>query len=249
MKGNKYFINEFDLQKNIINEIISNNHQTTIEDLFVKDLSFKINKLLTDQEVNLINNNINSKEWIPVGIDGVKKNYKINDVIGSYRLSCYEENLANALWERIKKHFPSVRIMKEDSPTEWDNHKEWEPIGINPLFRFIRYTNIGMLIPHYDAPFIENNEIRSLNSLVIYLTNNQEGGTRFIKDHQSSLPLHQRDYSDWNKEADNEDILISIYPSKGDAIVFDHRILHDSERINMETKIIIRTDIMYRKIK
>ncbi|MFF2532320.1 2OG-Fe(II) oxygenase [Brevibacillus sp. NPDC058079] len=251
MKGNKGFVNEFDLQKSTIRVIAKNSPFVIAKLLSIGDLSFHFRKLLTEDEVNLIANQVNALNWVPVGKDGILKNYNENDEIGSWRLTCYEPNLAEAIWSRMKTAFPSVRIMNDLSPTDWDGSYEWEPIGINPAFRFIRYNKNEHLIPHYDAPYIQDHSVRSLSSLVIYLSDNHDSGsTRFLKDDQIELPLSDRNYDDWTKEAGEELVIHKVNPEKGDALIFDHRILHDSERVKGEqVKTIIRTDIMYRRVR
>ncbi|WCF11610.1 phytanoyl-CoA dioxygenase family protein (plasmid) [Paenibacillus thiaminolyticus] len=250
MKGYKGFVNEFDLLKSIINLIAKSAPRSSYSPLSLGEYSFYFDNLLAENEVRLINEQIDSMNWLPVGIDGILKNYKENDDIGSWRATCYEPELAEALWNRIKSAFPSIRVMNEMSPTDWDGSYEWEPIGINPAFRFIRYNKNELLIPHYDAPYIQDYNIRSLSTLVLYLSDNQNSGcTRFLRDKQIELPLSERNYDDWTEEASEDFVLFKVSPSKGDALIFDHRILHDSERMkDDQVKTIIRTDIMYRRI-
>lgn len=250
MKGNKAFVNEFNMHDYTLNKIAENEHMPSTSSLPIGDMSFQYHQLLSPEEVSLINEQIDAISWVPVGKDGIASNYKENEEIGSYRLSCFEQKLADSLWGRIKPYLPSIRIMNELSPTDWDGSYEWEPIGVNSLFRFIRYNKNGFLIPHYDAPFIQDENIRSLSSLVIYLSDNPgTGGTRFLTDKQQFLPLEERNYADWKHEASEEIVEYKINPSKGDALLFDHRILHDSERMKgEEVKTIIRTDIMYRRV-
>ena len=87
-------------------------------------------------------------------------------------------------------------------------------------------------------------------SLVIYLnTDNVTGGsTRFIKDPQINEALDKKDYSDWKRFASKDEVLFSVSPEPGAAIVFDHRILHDSSEISGNgEKVILRTDIVFTK--
>ena len=251
MKGNMAFINEFHLSNDLLTNIQEGKTAIQTESIpSIPELSLNVKGLLTEHEVNHLNHELNTHAWIPVGIDGIKAHYKEGDTIGSYRLSCYEEALAQSLWMRLQPLLPTVRQFNEQAMTDWDQHESWEPIGINPLFRFIRYTQSGLLIPHYDGPYIQDEDVRSLSTLVLYLTDNHNGGgTRFLKDSQAHLPESQRNYADWTREATEKEVSFIIEPAKGDALIFDHRVLHDSERINENRiKTIIRTDIMYRKV-
>jgi hypothetical protein len=40
--------------------------------------------------------------------------------------------------------------------------------------------------------------------------------------------------------------LYSLQPREGDALVFDHSILHTGEVLRFGTKVLLRTDVMYR---
>ncbi len=55
------------------------------------------------------------------------------------------------------------------------------------------------------------------------------------------------DFSDQFFSPEQPDIVYSVKPESGKAIVFDHRRLHDSA-LSSEEKIIMRTDIVYRKV-
>lgn len=245
MKGNPYFVGEFDLPKHFYRQDKS---QPDIKNFNIYDLSFKIDNIFSKEELKILKSTMENISWIPVGIDGILKNYKNGDKIGSYRASCFEEKLAQNLWLKIKNYFPTIREMKKDSPTNWDNHKLWKPTGINPLFRFIKYGNNCNLVPHYDDSFIYNENKKTLSTFVIYLTENNTGHTRFLNDPQEKLPLTERNYEDQFFKPKNEDIKLISKPITNTGIIFDHRILHDCEPVINETKIIIRTDIIYEKV-
>lgn len=199
--------------------------------------SYLINTLLTETRCN---------EWLAVGKDGFSN--KAFDKVGNYRLSNWNPKLADVIWSNIKNLFPSTFLFDEMSPVDYDNHPEWKPVGINPLMRFIQYRDGGELVTHYDAPFIQDEKTRSLMTLVIYLSDNETGATRFIKDPQIDKPQREYDYSDWTSPARDDQVIIAIKPRKCGALMFGHRILHDSQPVINETKTIIRTDIMFRKV-
>lgn len=208
----------------------------------------QINNVLTINESNSILDFLNTKEWINVGYDGILKNFdsKSNN-IGSQRISIFSEELASILWNRIKNFYSNVNANKY-SFFDNDSHQTWKPIGINPLFRFIKYENENLLVNHYDSPFVIDGNKRTIKTLVIYLTNNKQGKTRFFKDKQDLLMFNDRSFNDWKTSGNIDDLDIEFLPTQGNTLTFDHRILHDSEPISSnETKIIIRTDIVFEK--
>lgn len=242
---NNNFINQFFIEDNL-NYLFKEHNKYKINKIKNQfdDNIYTIENLLSLNEINFLIEK--SKIDQAVGIDGILKNYKKNDHIGSYRGSLYHEELANILYSRINSIYPKRKDFI-NSNTDHDNSNDWKFSGINPLFRFIRYSKSGFLIPHYDSPYIINDEERTLVTLVIYLTDNNDGATRFIKDPQLKKEFNERDFSDQLFSPSIHDIEFSIKPKKGNALIFDHRLLHDSESISNDDKIIIRTDLIFKR--
>jgi hypothetical protein len=86
--------------------------------------------------------------------------------------------------------------------------------------------------------------------LVIYLTDNDHGATRFIRDPQSGKSMFDMDFSDWDRSGLDEEVLQRSPPKAGTGLYFPHRLLHDSEPLAAgdPEKIIIRTDILFEKV-
>ncbi len=187
---NNPFVNTQEINERIFEDLLSDNISCLLEN----DIQL-LNPVFKKSGIGLLLNEVLSKQWQPVGVDGILGNYHEGSQIGNYRLSLYNENLASKIWEKIGRFFQK-RILTEYSMVEWREHEKWEPIGVNPLFRFIRYQKDGVLIPHYDAPYQANDDTQTCKSLVIYLTSNSESGeTRFLRDSQEQLPLKDRDFS------------------------------------------------------
>lgn len=207
-----------------------------------------IHGLLTPSIIGLLLDELDQHKWLAVGLDG-RADHFYNE-IGNYRLSNYSEILANRLWERLAGFFGDYLICNEFSPSTHDGHALWRPIGVNPLFRYIRYAEGGKLVGHYDDTFKQSDDLRSLFTLVIYLTNNQQGATRFLQDEQTGKPIADYDFKDWDRSGDDDEVLLRVQPQAGNALMFPHRMLHDSEPLveGDPEKIIIRTDIMFERV-
>jgi hypothetical protein len=208
--------------------------------------------VLSSDEVEAIQRAIDGQPWQPVGLNGIADDYDAGrgDQIGSYRASCFSEPLAEILWSRLTPLFPAIRTMDDSTPTDWDGHRRWQPIAINPLLRFIRYLPGGLLVPHYDAPYdYGDDRRRTLTTVVIYLQDEAIGGaTRFLRDPQIELPLADRRYDDWTRLAAEQEVTARVQPEPGTALLFDHRVLHDSEPLAAGHKTIIRTDVIYERV-
>lgn len=187
----------------------------------------------------------------PVSINGLmERNYGI----GSERATGWSLQLADKLSELIIPQLKE-KFCSEKTSTDWwqKNPKKnpiWVPVQVSPLFRFMKYESGGEHYAHYDAGFIYEDGIhRTLKSIVIYLTTNQSGATRFIRDNLENLDVWERNHSDWDRRALKEEVLSSFLPQEGSILIFDHRICHDVDVYLGEKnlpRIIIRGDIIYR---
>lgn len=187
-----------------------------------------------------------------VGTDGIAANYQAGAAVGSRRASTFDEPLAAHLWERLgtwgKRH--ARHLAGPMMHTDWVGHACWQAVAVNPLMRFIRYERgEGELVAHYDAPYVQSEACRTLMSLVLYLSDNEQGGcTRFLLDPQDSLPFAERDFSDQRSVGREEDVLQSIRPVAGDALLLEHRVLHDSSPLLDDwPKVVLRTDVLFER--
>lgn len=209
-------------------------------DLLTREAAEKILESLPD---------VNGDTWEAVGIDG--RNYthpewKEGSPIGSYRASIFHQGLADELWRQLKTCLPSIRLTDQMTPTDTDNSQIWRPVGVADLMRVIRYEPGGVLIPHYDLTHVFDTNRRTLMSLVINLTEG-EGPTSFLHEPQRHLPHDMRDNSDWKRVANPEEIIVSVEPKVGQALVFDHGLLHQGTPVWNQSKVIIRTDVIFER--
>ena len=229
-------------------------HKALVNGIMVIDSDAKIiSDVITPQEcLKLINLMGESPRIEPVTVQGT--DISINDAVGSHRVTMWSPEIAQQLWYRLKD-FMSVETFNEFSSTDWwqgdKNRTTWEPIGISPMLRFMRYEKGGEHYAHYDAGFIyPDDNYRTLKSVVIYLTTSPEGGcTRFIDDKQANIPVWHRDHFDWTRTTTNKEVLEESPAIAGNVLIFDHRKCHDVQQFTGDSpRIIIRTDILYKAV-
>jgi NAD+ synthetase len=256
-EGKRFLVGEFDLSPRL-HILTSNTLRLEPRKSDVRGLdgpAIILDGLLSKHECNALFDAVAEQARLPVGLNGILRDYKEGSTrIGSYRASAYCPELADEWWKRLEQHLPEKRILDQFAVTDWCGHPVWQPVGLNPAMRFIWYESGGELIVHYDAGYDpKDGEHHSLMSLVVYLTDCPPkfgGATRFIRDPQNTAPYSQRDFSDWKRQAEEHEILASKHPVKGRALIFDHRLLHDSQPwFGPEPKVIIRTDIMFRRVQ
>ena len=184
----------------------------------------------------------------PVNYQGNPKQESEN--IGSIRVNLWSPKLSESIWKKLSPYIDPI-YANENTLTDWwqgdKSRKNWRPVAVSPLMRFMRYEKHGKHLPHYDAGFIYTNDnLRGLMSLIIYLTSHEQGGeTRMVKDKQQGA-IWDRNHDDWTREAMNSEIQFSCKPKEGRALLFLHRECHDvAEYFADNPRIIIRTDILF----
>jgi len=107
---------------------------------------------------------------------------------------------------------------------------EWQASGLNERFRFYRYRPGQRFSAHRDGSFQRNADEMSWLTLMVYLNDGFVGGrTRF------DLP--------------GEAEPVVIEPAPGRALAFVHDRLHEGEELIEGVKYVLRTDVMYRRIR
>jgi hypothetical protein len=243
---------------------------------YTQESLFVLHRALTnDDTASLIDffNEASKKSSAQVSVSGFQvgdAHASVGGEVGSVRTTMWAPELADSMWKIINPYF-GPRMMLYESSTDWwqspgssdlpPHSRHWAPVGCSPMMRFMRYESGGEHYPHYDAGYFypgvdpkDDGKYRTLMSFVVYLTDNLSGGsTRIIKDKQRGLPVWERNHDDWDRRANEEEVLAKITPQAGKILVFDHRICHDVERFNPahagESRIIIRGDIVYKNLK
>jgi hypothetical protein len=213
------------------------------------------NDILEDWECDfIVESFMKSPNFENVSVQGRKD--IPDDRVGSIRTTAWCPQFAQELWKRKFEMmmFPYV-VCSNSTPTDWwqgnDKRLIWQPIGLSPMMRFMKYQKDGQHYAHYDAGFIyPNDNYRTLYSMVIYLTTNEEGGaTRFIEDGQDGKNTWDRIHDDWTREARTDEVIFSSKAIKGNVLIFPHRLCHDVEKyLGDSPRIIIRTDILFEAI-
>lgn len=218
-----------------------------------------IDYAITENECNMLLDIFQQhvSESIQANVYGYRESLDTNHN-GSKRLTLYSVELSKLIYKRILPFVPKVVCGNtHNNLTVTDQNALYKCVGVNPSFRYIAYENNGMLVPHYDYPFEDKiYDGITLYTVVLYLTDNSSGATRFFKDDNSSIPWNSRNIADmsyedsieFNKNLTVDSIECYNLPKKCTIAIFPHGKLHDCSEVIGEQKIIMRTDIMYSKI-
>jgi hypothetical protein len=126
----------------------------------------------------------------------------------NYRLMHQDLVLADSYWKKLAEFCPP-RL--ETS----------EAVGLNPLFRFYKYSSSQRFKRHIDGRFKSGDLIESRITFMVYLNDDFEGG-----------------------ETQFDSVIIT--PEKGTALCFIHEQKHEGCPVNNGTKYVIRTDVLYK---
>ncbi|NVJ22502.1 2OG-Fe(II) oxygenase [Myxococcus sp. AM011] len=103
---------------------------------------------------------------------------------------------------------------------------EWELCGTNERLRCYRYEAGQYFAPHFDGAFVRHRDERSLLTFMVYLNDGAHGGaTNFLY------------------------LGRSVTPRTGAALLFNHHLYHEGAEVTAGLKYVLRTDLMYRRIR
>lgn len=193
--------------------------------------------LLNEDEVALVHKALVETPWVRANQNGFVAGDK--ETTGSWRATWYSAALAGALWSRVR-----LAIGEDTQEFEEFPGVLWRAASINNACRLIRYESGGVVWPHYDAPYVAGESLRSFLSVVLYLTDTvEDGATQFLKD-----PHGDPEFKDWDRVGRADEVLSVVTARGGDALIFPHRILHEAPQ-TLEDKLILRTDVMFEVVE
>lgn len=158
------------------------------------------------------------------------------------RVVCMSEYVAKKLWNIIRPQLQKKDVF-EVKPYGFGAAGVWKPIGINPCFRFTRYSEGHHFKPHKDGLFVLHDNYRSIYTVMLYLNDSFEGGT--TKFYETD-PLQK-------VSGDTEALLqvapkVNLIPKTGTLVIFNHDALHEGLPITKGKKYVLRTDIIFQRI-
>jgi len=138
------------------------------------------------------------------------------DVRNNRRVMFKNEQIADLLWERAI----------DFAPSELEGRSA---IGVNEMLRFYRYEPGQQFDWHQDFSYERDNGECSFLTLMVYLSDVEEGGETSFED-------------SYSEESFDE---FSVEPKAGMALFFQHETHHKGEPVRQGLKYVLRTDVMY----
>lgn len=200
---------------------------------------FKIENLLDKAESSLILEQIENtnENWLRANTYGKPDK---DSSCGSYRKSWYSKEFSKVITDRISNLLFKTYVPNNEIKDDEKESLVWTFKEVGSLFRFIKYQKGDALVPHYDESFKVGSHSKTLFSIVIYLT---EGSTQFFEETRENHSYE--DFEDLSSEL-NMTPYLKAYCKPGDALIFQHRLLHDCPIVDKD-KVIIRSDLVFEK--
>lgn len=203
-----------------------------------------IHNVLSPEECQYFISQMESLGLEHVENEGYDPTYRNNQ-----RVIVMNREIALCLMERIQGHAQptsSVVVTRETSSTLPSGvmRGEWLLHHVNHCFRLCKYEPGGHFSPHYDADYKPVPHLRSLRTFMLYLNGSEFNGgtTNFIDEDHDSIPLDPRNIKG---NADPAAVYLRVCPKAGSAVVFDHKMLHEGDKVVGGPKYIMRTELMY----
>ena len=145
---------------------------------------------------------------------------------------------------------------------EQEYRGKWKAVTLNETFRICKYTKGGYFFPHFDGGFDRGVYNRSIQTFMLYLNDGFEGGnTNFFREEGEEegegeeeekgkgkgkgMKRGQRHYMPPREE----EVVKKVRGRSGMALIFNSQLLHDGGVVEGGEKYIMRSEIMYRKLK
>lgn len=213
--------------------VIGNNHAYVINN--------SIPDRLIDFLLNHFGNHSHCDDFVQYPTDNHGQR-TVNMNVGSWRQAFTSDLLPKLLLEALGDKVPRIKFHEGDY---------WRLVGVNSYMRHMRYAEGSLLHAHRDGNYSYSPDVKNLMSVIVYLTDNESGATRFLIENDDAELVGGTSAiaNDWKNEATENDVQLKIKPKRGQVLVFDTQLLHDSERVAAgHEKVVLLTELTYQRI-
>ncbi|KAI1300388.1 hypothetical protein EDD11_006212 [Mortierella claussenii] len=137
--------------------------------------------------------------------------------------------VAAELWKRIHHHVPQV-------------YKKRPVVGMNERLRFLKYAPGDKFQPHMDGEYRRTDGSGHVTKLTVqfYLNQECEGGATSFLDEKSMWKV---------QDEGQEETKVAVSPQVGQALIFQHDLVHEGSVVTSGVKYVIRSDILFGEAK
>lgn len=173
-----------------------------------------------DTHIVILDNVLNPIECEKIR-DIINKESKVEGTLRT-KLRANFTTLNNEITKRCVDFIPRY-IYYEDAHDQKQQHEgtdHWVKPEINPCWRLVKCLPGSSLSSHLDGTLVKSVDHRSFYTLMLYLSNNEDGATKFVK-------------------GDME-----VKPKEGRLLIFNQSLTHEG-LVNGHDKYFIRSELLY----
>jgi hypothetical protein len=159
------------------------------------------------------------QEWLPATVNRAEGRVVSSELRDSSTAVLRDPALAADLYRRALPHVPASMTADLDGRgcVAMDVSGVYEPVRV---YRYEPGQHFGL---HQDQSYFGDDGTKSLLTFMVYLNDDFEGGETHFPEQGET-----------------------IAPKTGTALVFQHRLLHAGQRVKTGTKLVLRSDVLYR---
>ena len=190
---------------------------------FAQPLLQRVPALYTRDECAALIAGLADAEWLPATVNAASGRV-VNDRLRNNDLAVLREEAIGAdLWRRIQPHVPATMTAEwPEAPGQQLQRRTVRAIGLFSPVRVYRYHVGHHFGLHNDQSYSRGDGARSLLTLLVYLDDDLEGG--------------ETDFPEQGQR---------IAPRAGEALWFQHMVLHAGLPVTRGIKHVLRSDVMY----
>jgi prolyl 4-hydroxylase len=184
---------------------------------FARPLLEVVPSLYSAEECRAILARTGGVDWLAAQVNSAAGR-KVDDRLRNNSTAVlHDEDIADTLWTRARPHLPPTMNV------EWYTERETvRAVGVNLPLRVYRYQPGQHFGLHQDQSYRRADGARSLLTLLVYLDDDVDGG-------ETDFPEQGR----------------TIQPRTGDALWFQHMVLHAGKPVTRGVKHVLRTDVLF----
>jgi hypothetical protein len=189
---------------------------------FMQPLLRVVPSLFTQEECAQILRSTEGVDWLAATINCKTGRVIDRPLRDSSTAVLHDPTLANTLYERARGTVPSIMNVEEPSTGQ---RVSMEPVGVFLPLRVYRYETGQRFGLHQDQSYTREDGARSLLTLLVYLNDDFSGG-------ETDFPEQKE----------------RISPRTGDALWFQHMLLHAGRPATEGAKYVLRSDVLYDRV-
>jgi len=184
---------------------------------FSRPLLEVVPELYSPAECRAILDGLAGADWLAATVNSASGRRVDDRLRNNSTAVLHDQRLADELWARARPHLPSTMTV------EWDSRRESvHAVGLHVPLRVYRYEVGQHFGLHQDQSYGRADGARSLLTLMVYLDDDVDGG-------ETDFPEQGR----------------TVSPRTGDALWFQHRLLHAGKPVTRGQKNVLRTDVLF----